>query len=141
MMTYLFEFKFEKNSINEHLIDWCKEREIDYFHGHLGGIYADVFGEGKHFKLETEAVGNGVFEVYVNKDIIEFASLSRLYPMVPKAIKIEMPIRTLRLYFKEGNPITTVTNFPSKEAIPWFEGSLFNTPSGVQTCVKADVVA
>ncbi len=54
MKKHLFDFKFEKNTINYYIIQYCKQHDISWFNGPLGGIYAKVGDDYKYYKLEAE---------------------------------------------------------------------------------------
>ena len=64
--NYLFDFDFKKGTVNDYLINYCKDNHIDSLNGHLGGIYAKIHkSDNKYYKLE--AVYSEVkerFEVY-----------------------------------------------------------------------------
>ena len=60
---YLFSFNFEKNTINNYVVAFLEEREIDYFYSYEQ-IYADIFGEDKYYKLTAENVCRDCFDVY-----------------------------------------------------------------------------
>ena len=114
-MIYLFEFIFEKFNINSHLVNWCKEHEIDYTTGHLGGIYADIYGIGQYFRLNTVAIKDGVFEVYADKTdyIYNNGQFKRLYTQCEKAIKIDYPLRKVELIMSDGR-----SNIKTDVALP-----------------------
>ena len=116
--NYLFEFKFEKGTIKSNLANWCKENKIDYLTGHLGGFYADIYGEDKYYYLHTESTGNENFEVYyVKSDCVRRdQKFSRIAPLVPRAVKITLPERKFRLILANGTEVIVTENMPSIEA-------------------------
>ena len=116
--NYLFEFKFEKGTIKSNLIDWCKKNKIDYLTGHLGGFYADIYGEDKYYYLHTESTGNENFEVYAVKSdwIKRDQNFSRIIPLAPRAIWITLPERKFRLTLANGDKVIVSEYMPSIEA-------------------------
>ena len=140
---YLFEFKFEKMTIKSHLVDYCNEKQIDYVNGHLGGIYVDLFGEDRYYRLSTEAVGNGVFEVYA--DMADFIkrdpSFSRIYPLVAKALRIETPVRKVKMFFSEGNPTITDVMMPSIQVKNTLKGMLYSKNDVITRCTEVQILA
>ena len=116
--NYLFEFKFESGTIKSNLIKWCRDNKIDYLTGHLGGFYADIYGEDKYYYLHTESTGNKNFEVYaVKSDMIKRdQNFSRIIPLVPRAIKITLPERKFRLTLANGDKVIVSEYMPSIEA-------------------------
>lgn len=69
----IFDFKFTLTTINEHLIKWCREHGIDWFCGHLGGIFANVKGGKVYYQLVPEfQTESGKFAVSVDYASYEF---------------------------------------------------------------------
>ena len=81
--TLLFEFKFEKGSINSNIVNWCNKNKIDYIRGKYGeGVYADVYGIDTYYKLSPEHIADGIFKVSLIKDdSFVRECFDRIYPL------------------------------------------------------------
>lgn len=79
----LFEFKFERGSINSNIINWCINNKIDYVTGKFGNaVYADVYKIDVYYKLILEHVADDIFKVSLVKDsFIERIGFDRKYPL------------------------------------------------------------
>lgn len=145
--NYLFGFKFEKGTIKSNLISWCKENKIDYLIGHLGGFYADIYGEDKYYYLHTESVENETFEVYAVKSdwIKRNQDFARKAPLIPRAVKVTLPERKFRLTLANGNEIITSEYMPSIEARYKLIGRLYKVlpfdDDKTSACCDVEIVA
>ena len=137
---YLTEFKFTKRTITEHLLAFCKETQTDYIHD-LQGFYADIFGCGDYYRLETVSVKNENFEVYADTTSVKKSYLDRIYPLKPKAITTPEPIRKIRVFFSDGVIISTEIRLCSQKAKAFYLGNKMKTDAGIEYATKVEIVA
>lgn len=139
--TYLFEFDFRKCTISAHICDWMKETRTDYFR-HRESIYADIYGCGEYYRIVTEHVGNGVFEVYADiSHVVKHSGLDRLYPMVSKAVPVQAPFRKIIVMFPDGDVVFTEIRSCSKEAKAFYMGNPMKTQNGIMYADRVEILA
>ena len=137
MRRYLFSFRYEKSTQKSYLIKFLKEREIDFFES-MQSIYADLYGTNTYYKLECVPVCDNVFEVYyVPEKTEERTGISRIYPLVEKAIKTEIPCYTVRVTFANNDSITTSLYGCRDKIESYYFSNVFNVGENNDNIQKA----
>lgn len=124
---YLFSFNFEKYTQKSYITNFLKERQIDYFESKFGILYADLFGADTYYKLEAVHVCGNTFEVYYYPEQREERNgLSRRYPLIEKALKIDTPSHEVKITFENGDTLTTMINGCKDEIEEYYYNNVFN---------------
>lgn len=140
MRKYLFTFNFEEYTQRSYMINWLKERKIDFF-DYMQCLHADVFGTDEYCKLEAVHVCGNTFEVYYYPEkTVERGGLSRLYPLVEKAIKVDTPCHSVKVTFANDDSITTRINGCKDEIEAYYLNNIFNVGSVEDNLQKAIAV-
>ncbi|MEE1255999.1 MAG: hypothetical protein UHN47_05755 [Lachnospiraceae bacterium] len=137
MRQYLFSFEFKENTQQSYITNYLKERKIDFFNQQQC-IYADLFGQDVYYKLETVHVCGDTFEVYYYPDITNNrGNLTRMYPLVEKAVKVDTPKHTVKVTFENGDSVTTSINGSKNEVEAYYLGTVFNLGTDKDNLQKA----
>lgn len=89
---FLFAFDFKEKTMNDYIIIFLKEHQIDWFYKSPGVLVADLFGTDEYYQLDIEDVVNSRKEVYYLTDKKYHRSgLERRYSLKEKAIVTHEP--------------------------------------------------
>lgn len=122
---FLFAFDFEERTMNEYIIGFLKEHQIDWFYQCLGVLVADLFGTDEYYQLEIEDVVNDRKEVYYLTDRKYHRSGSeRRYPLKERAIMIQEPCYDV--YLENNDTFTTSINACKLRVFDYYMGKIFN---------------
>lgn len=141
MKTYLFEFTFKKDTINSYLSRWMRDTKTDYFYKNQG-LYADIYGCGEYYLISPEHVVGSVYEVYADTEIaLKNESLNRLYPLVSKAISVQMPFRKLKVTFPDGEELFTEIRSCARDAKAFYLGNPFKKDNNIMYADSVEILA
>ena len=137
MRQYLFSFEFEQYTQKSYVTKYLKEKQIDFF-DYLQCVYADLFGQDVYYKLEIIHVCGKTFEVYYYPEITkERGSLTRMYPLEEKAVKVDTPKHIVKVTFENGDNVTTSINGSKDEVEAYYLGTVFNLGTDKDNLQKA----
>lgn len=137
MRQFLFSFEFEQYTQRSYITNYLKERQID-FYDYQQCLYADLFGQNIYYKMEAIWVCDKIYEVYYYPDITqERGSLTRMYPLVEKAIKVNTPIHTIKVTFENGDIVTTSISGCKDRVEAHYLNHLFNLGTDKDNLQKA----
>lgn len=140
MRQYLFSFEFEQYTQRSYVTNYLKERQIDFF-DYQQCLYADLFGQDIYYKLVIIHVCDKTFEVYYYPEITkERGSLTRMYPLVEKAIKVDTPVHTVKVTFENGDSVTTSINGCKDKVEAHYLNHVFNLGTDKDNLQKATKV-
>lgn len=126
MRQYLFLFEFEEHTQRSYIVNYLKERKIDFF-DHSQCIYADLYGQDEYYKLEIVHVCDKIFEVYYYPDITaQRGDIARMYPLENKVVKVDTPKHTVKVTFENGDSLTTSINGCKDEVEAYYQNGIFN---------------
>ena len=128
-MGYIFEFKWDKATINDHIFEWARKTNTDIV-DKLQCLYADIYNTGKYYKLNVVPVGNNTFEVYALPISPGAKEIKSVRNVSPRAIKVDMPVRHLVLQLDNGEVINETANMPSADARQWYQDRIYRTKTG-----------
>lgn len=128
MRNFLFVFDFKEKTINDYIITFLKENQIDFFYQFPGVIAADLFGTDEYYKLEIEDVVNDRKEVYYCTDTkYKHEGLERQYPLKERAITIgKEPCYTVKVELENSDSFTTKINACKQKVFDFYMGKVFN---------------
>lgn len=109
---YLFAFNFEKGTMNDYIISFLQEREIDYFYALPGLLAADLFGTDTYYQLKiNDIVGNRKEVYYFTDKQYKRSGLDRLYPLNRKSLSLgNIPTYTMKVYMENNDTFITRIN-------------------------------
>lgn len=112
MKQFLFAFDFKSETMSRYILDFLKDKQIDYFYQFPGVIVADLFGIDEYYQLEIEDVVKDRKEVYYNTDKkFSRKGLKRRFPLKERAIIIgKEPCYIVKVYLKNNDTFTTKIN-------------------------------
>lgn len=142
---FLFAFDFKESTMNNYVIDFLKEHQIDWFYQIPGVLMADLFGTDEYYKLEIEDVVNDRKEVYYLTDRKYHRSgLERLYPLKEKAIMTHEPCYDVKVYLENNDTFTTSINACKLRVFDYYMGKTFNMGTAedeLQRVVWVEIIA
>lgn len=127
MKIFLFAFDFEERTMNDYIINFLKECQIDWFYQYPGVLAADLFGTDEYYQLEIEDVVNDRKEVYYLTDRKYHRSgLEWLYPLKEKVIMTHEPCYDVKVYLENNDIFTTSINACKLRVFDYYIGKTFN---------------
>jgi len=124
---FLFAFDFKEGTMNDYILMFLKERQIDWFYQYPGVLAADLFGTDEYHQLEVEDVVNDRKEVYYLPDKKYHRSvLERLFPLKEKAIVTHEPCYDVKLYLENDDTFITSINACKQRVFDYYVGMTFN---------------
>lgn len=128
MKNFLFAFDFKMGTMNEYILDFLKDNQIDYFYQCPGVLVADLFGTDEYYKLEIEDVIKDRKEVYYCTDKkYSRDGLERRFPLKEKAIRIgKQPCYTVKVFLENNDTSTTKINACKQKVFNFYMNNIFN---------------
>lgn len=127
MSFFLFAFDFKERTMNDYIINFLKERQIDWFYQYPGVLAADLFGTDEYHQLEVEDVVNDRKEVYYLPDKkYHRCGLERRYLLKEKAIMIHVPCYDVKVYLENDDTFITSINACKQHVFDYYMGKTFN---------------
>ena len=68
MKKYNFTVEWEKGSINDNIIKFLKENNIDFYYNHYFQLVADLYGTGQYFKFDYEHIEGKTFGIIAKEE-------------------------------------------------------------------------
>lgn len=128
MKNFLFAFDFTEKTMNDYIINFLKENQIDYFYQCPGVIVADIFGTDEYYQLEVEDVIKERKEVYYLTDKkYKCEKIKRQFPLKERAIRIgRQPCYTVKVYLENNDTFTTKINAYKQKVFDFYMNNIFN---------------
>lgn len=128
MKNFLFAFDFTEKTMNDYIINFLKENQIDYFYQCPGVIVADIFGTNEYYQLEIKDIVNNRKEVYYSSDKkYSRKGVNRRYPLKERAITIgKEPCYTVKVYLENNDKFTTKINACKQKVFDFYMNNIFN---------------
>lgn len=124
---FIFAFDFKEKTMNDYIIAFLKEHQIDWFYQYQGVLAADIFGNDEYYQLDIEDVVNDRKEVYYLPDRKYHRSgLERLFPLKEKAIMTQEPHYDVKVYLENNDTFTTSINACKLRVFDYYIGKTFN---------------
>lgn len=124
-LTYLFEFDFQKGSINSNVIDWCKEHGIDFFYDKYQKLFANVYGGTTYYKIVIVDVVEAIKEVYINTAVSITGNWFDITD--EKAFSTVYPVRKVKCTLRDGSITTVEVLLPSVSIEEYLERITFES--------------
>lgn len=127
MKNFLFAFDFTEKTMNDYIINFLKENQIDYFYQCPGVIVADIFGTNEYYQLEVEDVIKERKEVYYLTDKkCKCERIERRYPLKERAITIgKEPCYTVKVYLENNDKFTTKINACKQKIFDFYMNNIY----------------
>lgn len=127
LKRFLFAFDFKEKNMNDYILTFLKEHQIDWFYQWPGVLVADIFGTDEYYQLDIEDVVNDRKEVYYLPDRKYHRSgLKRLFPLKEKAIITHEPCYDVKVYLENNDTFTTSINACKLRVFDYYIGKTFN---------------
>lgn len=124
---FLFAFDFKEGTMNDYILMFLKEHQIDWFYQYPGVLAADLFGTDEYYQLDIEDVVNDRKEVYYLPDRKYHRSgLERYYPLKEKAIMTHEPCYDVKVYLENDDTFITSINACKQHVFEYYMGKTFN---------------
>lgn len=63
MKKYNFTIEWTSGSINDNIIKYLKENNIEYYYNQYFQLVADLYGIGKYFKFDYEKINGNTYGI------------------------------------------------------------------------------
>lgn len=124
---FLFAFDFKEKTMNDYIITFLKEHQIDWFYQFPGVLVADIFGTDEYYQLDIENVVNDRKEVYyLTNRKYHRSGLERRFPLKGKAIVIHEPCYDVKVYLENSDTFTTSINACKLHVFDYYMCKTFN---------------
>lgn len=125
--NFLFAFDFKEKTMNDYIITFLKQYQIDWFYQMPGVLVADLFGTDEYYQLEIEDVVSNRKEVYYLTDKkYRRSGLERLFPLKEKAIMTQEPCYDVKVYLENNDTFITSINACKLQVFDYYVGKTFN---------------
>jgi len=146
MKNFLLAFDFKERKMNDYILDFLKENQIDFFYQSPGILVADLFGTDEYYQLKIEDVIKDRKEVYYDTDKkYHREGLQRRYPLKERDITIgKEPCYAVKVYFENKDTVTTRINACKKNIFDFYMNNIFNIGSvedNLQCVAWVEIVA
>lgn len=124
---FLFAFDFKEKTMNDYIITFLKEHQIDWFYQFPGVLVADLFGTDEYYQLEIEDVVNDRKEVYyLTNRKYHRSGLERRFPLKGKAIITQEPHYDVKVYLENNDMFTASINACKLRVFDYYMSKTFN---------------
>ncbi|MCR5669652.1 MAG: hypothetical protein K6G10_01485 [Butyrivibrio sp.] len=137
---YLTEFNSAKSSLNSQIVKYTYETGTDCIY-EMGETYADIFGSGDYYKLTTEQISENTFELYADTSEVRRSFNERVYPLAPKPVSVQEPMRKIIVYFPDGEMFRADIRLCSKKVKDFYLGGSFSTKNGVMHAKHVEFIS
>ena len=69
MKNYLFTFEWVSGSMNDNIIKWLKQNNIDWHYNHFFELVADVYGISQYLKFDYEKISGELYGVFIKAEV------------------------------------------------------------------------
>lgn len=142
---YLFPFDFKDGTMNDYIVAFLKEYQIDWFYQSSGVLVADLFGTDEYYALDIEDIVNERKEVYYLPDKkYHRIGLTRRFPIKGKAIMTHEPCYDVKVYLENNDSFKTSIAACKQHIFDYYMNKTFNmgmVEDNLQRVVRVEIIA